>query len=534
VALTFPLGPTLLAFETSAFPSARLSTLPTAGTPFPTPIRHVIVLMMEDQNPADVLAYGPYERYLAQNYAFATQYYGLTSDSVQNYEDAMSGSTTPGNISNQSPVVPITAFVDKLGLTWATYQESMPVPCDQQDTTYTVGNQSYVSYNIDHNPFVWYANITGNPAYCDSHVLNLSGWNTALAAGDLPSYVWVTPNDTNDDHSAECAAGGGPAVCIPHGDTWLRDFLGPFTNSSVFSSSVVFLTFDYNSTQHQTSGQKARVYFAALSPYAHLNYTSSVQYTPYDILTTSEWLLGIPSGKLNHNDNWTTDPPMYDLFHFPATYNLTFTGSGLSPGAHWRVTLNGSSQDTANSSLVFQEPNGTYPFNVSAPGYTASPTSGNITVYGTPLTESIKFTVIPPATYAVTFTEAGLPSGTNWSVTLYGALVHSITSNITFAEPNGTFSYTITGVSGWHQTTLPYSGTVAVHGAAVTEPTLAFTPNPSPSSGLSTLDYIVFGSVLVAVAVGVSLVLVRSRRKSRPDSPTSPSQPGEGDPLSPS
>ena len=60
-------------------------------------------------------------------------------------------------------------------------------------------------------------------------------------------------------------------------------------------------------------------------------------------------------------------------------------------------------------------------------------------------------------------------------MTLGGSTVSSTTSTITFTEPNGTYAYTITDVPGWHQTTLPYTGSVMVNGAAVPEPTLAFT-----------------------------------------------------------
>ena len=47
---------------------------------------------------------------------------------------------------------------------------------------------------------------------------------------------------------------------------------------------------------------------------------------------------------------------------------------------------------------------------------------------------------LPPTTYAVTLTEQGLPSGTTWSGTLGGITLTSTTENLTFMEPNGTYS----------------------------------------------------------------------------------------------
>ena len=58
-------------------------------------------------------------------------------------------------------------------------------------------------------------------------------------------------------------------------------------------------------------------------------------------------------------------------------------------------------------------------------------------------------------TFNVTFAESGLPSATSWSVTLNGSQHTSTTTTITFTEPNGTYNYTITGISGWHQKRFP-------------------------------------------------------------------------------
>lgn len=62
--------------------------------------------------------------------------------------------------------------------------------------------------------------------------------------------------------------------------------------------------------------------------------------------------------------------------------------------------------------------------------------------------------------YNVTFTEANLPSGTPWSVTLGGVTNTSTTDIINFREPNGTYAYTISGISGYKANS--YSGTVNV------------------------------------------------------------------------
>lgn len=47
--------------------------------------------------------------------------------------------------------------------------------------------------------------------------------------------------------------------------------------------------------------------------------------------------------------------------------------------------------------------------------------------------------------YSVTFTEKGLPNGTQWFVSVHGSPVYSNNSTITFTEQNGTYLFTIGG-----------------------------------------------------------------------------------------
>ncbi|MFI5414165.1 MAG: hypothetical protein ACHQ16_00610, partial [Candidatus Lutacidiplasmatales archaeon] len=63
------------------------------------------------------------------------------------------------------------------------------------------------------------------------------------------------------------------------------------------------------------------------SPYAVPGFNSSTQYDDYNLLTSTEWLLGL--GHTGHNDNWSANSPMQDLFSFP---NKKLHGPGLPVG----------------------------------------------------------------------------------------------------------------------------------------------------------------------------------------------------------
>ena len=149
-----------------------------------------------------------------------------------------------------------------------------------------------------------------------------------------------------------------------------------------------------------------------------------------------------------------------------ATYAVTFSESGLPSGTSWSVTLSGSSK-SGTGSQVFTEPNGSYPFTVGAvAGYTAAPSSGSIPVNGVAVSKSVTFTVLPLGQYSLIFSETGLPTGTNWSVTVGSTTRSSTASTISFTEVNGTYHYSVGAVSGY--TSAPSSGNVTVNGAAKT------------------------------------------------------------------
>jgi hypothetical protein len=88
------------------------------------------------------------------------------------------------------------------------------------------------------------------------------------------------------------------------------------------------------------------------------------------------------------------------------------------------------------------------------------------------VTVAISFSV-QKATYPVTFSESGLSTGITWSLALNGTLGSgSSGSNISFLEPNGTYTFSLAGLTDANQTTVrgyagsPSTGTVTVRGVA--------------------------------------------------------------------
>lgn len=153
------------------------------------------------------------------------------------------------------------------------------------------------------------------------------------------------------------------------------------------------------------------------------------------------------------------------LIRVKATYALTFTATGLRSGTEWWVNLtNGQSYNSTTATISFDEPNGTYNYAVSSGNNSYTAAGGFFHVDGAGVFEIVAFDLVK---YPITFIASGLPSGTSWSVTLNDGTQTSTTSEITFTEPNGTYSYVVGDVRGWHQSTLPYTGLVTVSGSTV-------------------------------------------------------------------
>lgn len=163
---------------------------------------------------------------------------------------------------------------------------------------------------------------------------------------------------------------------------------------------------------------------------------------------------------------------------FVAIYSVTFTETGLPTDTSWAVTFNGTSSGaTSPSSIVFSGfSNATYAFAVAGVvGYQATPSSGNIQVQGSDLTEMITFAPPPPSEYTVTFTERGLASGSAYRVTLNGTLqsANAPTSILFTGYPNGTYPFIVGSVAGYRANLS--SGNLTIHGADRTV-AIGFTP----------------------------------------------------------
>ena len=163
-----------------------------------------------------------------------------------------------------------------------------------------------------------------------------------------------------------------------------------------------------------------------------------------------------------------TSPP-------PTNYAVTFTESGLASGTSWSVTFNGNTQSSTGTSTSFSVPDGTYSYTIgSVSGYSASPSSGSVTVNGAAQTVSISFTSTapPPSGQNGIFSQVNATSGNTYTYNLpeaeeftVGSSSHTINFVSLYLAGSGSVQFAI-GTSLWGTNTVPLT-TVNVNSGQV-------------------------------------------------------------------
>lgn len=180
-------------------------------------------------------------------------------------------------------------------------------------------------------------------------------------------------------------------------------------------------------------------------------------------------------------------------------YNTTFSPVTLSAGTDYYLTVEGSGSimwgyasygsTTVDLNALRDYWYGTPPSNGMPSGTPTKDNSyPNIFTVGYYSSSSTP----PPATYGVTFTESGLPSGSTWyvNVTASGSTksYSSTSTSLSFSELNGSYTYKVASLSKTYAPSA-YSGSFTVNGAKVSESvtftevkyTVTFTESGLPS-----------------------------------------------------
>ena len=261
----------------------------------PPPIRHVFVIVLENESASTTFSPSSPAPYLAKTLtsqgAYLPKYYGTGHLSNDNYISMISGQApNPQNqadcpsFSNFEPdvigpsgqavgsgcvfpsdVKTIADQLDAAGLTWRDYNQSMGADptreageCGHPGINQRDGTQSATAsdqYATRHNPFVYFHSIIDDTTLCDSHVVNLNLLPQDLSrASSTPNYVFITPDLCSDGHDATCAddkrPGGFAGI-----DQFLEQWVPQITRSPAFrvENGLLAIVFDEASTSDTSS-----------------------------------------------------------------------------------------------------------------------------------------------------------------------------------------------------------------------------------------------------------------------------------------
>lgn len=326
---------------------------------------------------------------------------------VQNSTSSSSGPwTTAGTLSSQSDtsyfasgLAPGTTYwwqvveVDTLGVQLAsnTVQNAQPAVALLTATTLTsssvklswVNHASYGGHVQFESYSVWQA-VTGGTASSVGTITSASTTSTEVA-GLTTGTSYTFQVETSD----RCSGASNCGSSTPASST--------YSNSASATPKVTAQT-NYTVTFSESGLSTGSVWSVTLNGSAENSTGTSIHFAvangtyAYTVGAVVGYSSTPSSGSVTVAGAATSQAVVFSSAP-KGTYSVTFSESGLATGTSWSVQLAASTQRSTGSTDVFSESNGTYAFSVGAPsGYSASPSTGTVTVAGAATTTAVAFT----------------------------------------------------------------------------------------------------------------------------------------------
>ncbi|KAF7726535.1 hypothetical protein EC973_008666 [Apophysomyces ossiformis] len=238
----------------------------------------VVIFIFENQK-YSVAAKDKYLSSLASRYngVVLTNYLAIQHPSQPNYIALTSGSTDGTNDDDESNInrKSIVDLLESKNISWKSYQEDYPGNCNKK--------MDIGSYARKHNPFISYTTISKNKDRC-AKIVNSKELDRDIENGQVPQYVFYTPNIDNDAHDTNMTYAG----------KWFQKYLEARIQKPAFNKNTMFVvTFD----EDDGSTKNNKVMTILFGPDFHRNSTAKeddTRYNHYSLLRTIEdnWNLG--------------------------------------------------------------------------------------------------------------------------------------------------------------------------------------------------------------------------------------------------
>lgn len=282
-----------------------VSACPLKAQSFPQ-YDHVVLLVMESEGFKAIIGNqdAPILNALAQDYGLATNYSGVGDPSEPNYVAMLGGDTFglstddpywfPGQTINASNLM---TQLEAAGMTWRGYFQNMPYPGYRgycyPDKCNGIPDAD-TQYVAKHNGMVNFANMQNPTEF--GKMFPFSQLTADLAAGTVPNFSYIVPDECDDMHGAPpwCVDSGATtsvqqSFLIARGDAFVGSVVNEITSSSMWQAgnNAIIITFDEGNT---ATGRVATIVITSHGP---RGVTDKTSLNHFSLLASVEQTFGL-------------------------------------------------------------------------------------------------------------------------------------------------------------------------------------------------------------------------------------------------
>ncbi len=292
------------------------------------------------------------------------------------------GTTWYVNLTNSNSG-PITGSSYNLYLTNGTYTYTISTDNAIYSPSY---NNIFIVKGAPVSESITFSKVTYSVTFTETGLPTATIWYVNLTNGQSfnSSTSAITFNETNGTYVYTVSTDNTIYSASPSS--------GSFTvNGNNISESITFSKVTYSVTFTETGLPNGTTWYVNITNVIKSGTITGISHTfslangtyVYTVSTDNTIYSASPSsGSFTVNGKSINEPITFSKI--TVTYSVTFTETGLPTATIWYVNLtNGESFKSINSTITFNEPNGTYLYTVlSADNYSATPPSGNFTING--------------------------------------------------------------------------------------------------------------------------------------------------------
>jgi phosphatidylinositol-3-phosphatase len=330
---------------------------------------HIFVIVAENKGYEQVI--GPATRApninrLAAQYGLASHFYAEVHPSEGNYVAMVGGDTfgihdddafyckpgtrdafcphalQPGYVDHTVTARSLTDQLQDAHLSWKAYLESLPEPGSLAvrwpTAEHPVAGVPAELYAVKHNGFMNFKHVQQDPER-SSRIVDFEQLYRDLAAGQMPNYAHIVPNQCNDMHgrgagpdTPEDCRGSNLDALIARGDRVVADLVQRITSSSVWATAdnnAIVITFDENDKDERRGADQGccgyqpdssanfgggRIPIIVITSHGPRQLVDATPYNHYSLLRTTEAAFGIGEYLQHAGDERSGVVPMTALF----------------------------------------------------------------------------------------------------------------------------------------------------------------------------------------------------------------------------